>query len=323
MSYLTDTIVGFIAGSRACCTVQGADRIYTFKASTLTTELSRNQFYFISRMVKMKAHGFWVLLSGHGINASFLFNTMPLPSCCIMLCIWCGRIQEVYQVPSLLRHWSSTCLHKFSVPAITMRRRGIPRRGSNYGNREGRAYPAPLTVNPISTIPPSPLSLESEGARLNSSFQTSSFSFQSEVNRPIITFNFSVSVVEEEGNSSSSTPSANDPSQDDSILLGDLSGHVYRAGRQHEEHPAPDQLQPPNFAKENALVQDQCPHSTPTQIEGPSGDPSHGYSQILHLMTHPNGETVLDEEGGVTWIGSPSPERKEAPSSPNHVGSEQ
>lgn len=130
-------------------------------------------------------------------------------------------------------------------------------------------------------------------------------------------------MVEEERNSSSSAPSDKDPSQDDSILLGDLSGHVYCVGRQHEDIPASEQIQPPHYAKENDLVQDQNLNSTPVPIEGPSSVPSHAYTRIMHLVTHPNGKQVLDEEGGVTWIASPSPKREEAPSSPNHAGSDQ
>lgn len=274
-------------------------------------------------MVAMKAQGLWVLLPSYGINAPWLLNTMQLLSCRSMLYVWFGRLQEFHSIPSLLSHRSSLYLYKLSVPAGIMRRRGIPRRGSNYGNRGGRASPTPSNVNPISAIPPSPQSLEVEGAHPNSSLQTSSFSFRSEVNRPIITINFTVSVAEEERNSSSSAPSDNDPSQDDSILLGDLSGHVYRAGSQHEDQPASEHIQLPHFVKENVLVQEQNPNLTPAWIEGPSGGPSHGYTRIMHLVTHPNGEPVLDNDGGVTWLASPSPEREKAPSSPKHASSDQ
>lgn len=183
------------------------------------------------------------------------------------------------------------------------RRRGIPCRGIHSGNRGSLSRPAPQIVTSIASTLPSSPSLDQDRFPPNNSYQTSRFSFQSQLNRPIVTVNFTIFVSEEEGNPSSSIPSVSSPSQDDSILLGDLSGRVYHADHMQEDAPAseaPQQLAP---LQEDALV---C-------------GPSQRDLGVLHLVTHPDGEPVLDADGLVTWLASTSQEKEDTPALPSHA----
>ena len=88
-----------------------------------------------------------------------------------------------------------------------------------------------------------------------------------------MTVNFTIFVSEEESNQLSSTPSASSHSQDDSVLLGDLTGIVFHADHMQEDAPVSKVPQQPDPAQEDALV---C-----------------GLSQravsFLHLVTNPDG----------------------------------
>lgn len=320
MIILNSQTAGSMDGRSADCMVQAVGGINRFKVSDFTLLQPRSWLEFISSMATMTDLWFRVLDQCYGINASGLYwAKLPL-SWRIVIWVWHGRRPEISRALSAPGYFHSICLHWLSALATMIRRRGIPRRGSNSGNRGGRARPMPQTVDPISSMPPSPPMPELDKSRPNNSFQTSSFSFQSQLNRPTVTINFTVSVYEEEGNSSSSAPSDYAPSQDDSILLGDLDGCVYHVDHRQEDAPAPDQTQHPTPAQENDPVPEQMQYPILAQEDVLLCGPSHRYPRVLHLVTHPNGEPVMDEDGYVTWLASPSPEKEDAPPSPGHVG---
>lgn len=118
----------------------------------------------------------------------------------------------------------------------------------------------------------------------------------------MLTVNFTVYVTEEKNYQFSSTPPASSPSQDDNILLGDMTGLVFHADRMQRDAPVAAAPQQPVPAPENDNV----------------GEPSQKVPGLLHLVTDSDGMPVLDAEGFVTWVSSPSPEKKTPSASSIH-----
>jgi len=119
----------------------------------------------------------------------------------------------------------------------------------------------------------------------------------------VVTVNFTVFVSQEESTQLSSTPSASAHSQDDSILLGDMTGLVFHVDRMHVDAPVPEVPQQPEPAQEDDIL---C-------------EPSQKATGCVHLVTDSDGAPALDEDGFVTWVASPSQAKEDIPTSPSHA----
>lgn len=159
-------------------------------------------------------------------------------------------------------------------------RQGTPHRGSHSGNRGYPSQPASENVAPIASAPPSSPPQDRDRLIPNNSHQTSRFAFQSRFNQPVMTVNFTIYVSEEESNQLSSLPSFSSHSQDDSILLGDMTGIVFHADQMQEDAPVSKAPQQP---------------VNPTQNDVLLCGPSQSAVGILHLVTNPDGAPVPDE----------------------------
>lgn len=118
-----------------------------------------------------------------------------------------------------------------------------------------------------------------------------------------MTVNFTVFVSEEESTHLSSTPSAFAHSQDDSILLGDMTELVLHVDRMHVDAPIPEVRQQLEPVQEDDIL---C-------------EPSQNATGYVHLVTHSDGASALDEDGFVTWVASPSRAKEDIPSTPSHA----
>ena len=87
------------------------------------------------------------------------------------------------------------------------RRRGVPRRGGNSGNRgvsRRRRGSTPHNITPLASASPSSPPSDHSRPSLNSSFQTTWFRFRSRLNKPLISANITVIFTEEEDELTSS-----------------------------------------------------------------------------------------------------------------------
>lgn len=268
----------------------------------------RSWLEFIPSMAAL--HTLWLMdMDPHNaINVFVFYEAKPLQIRCIV--IWDWMLDWFWRRPEFFSAFISSGLFCFNcspssfASVIMPCRRGIPRRGSHSGNRGSLSRPAPQSVAPIALAPPSSPPLDQDRFLPNNSYQTSRFTFQSQLFRPIVTVNFTIFVSEEESTQFSSTPPVSSLSQDYSVLLGDLTGRVYHEDHMQEDAPVSEAPQQPDPIQEDALV---C-------------EPSQREVGILHLVTNPDGgEPVLDEDGLVTWVASTSQEKEVTPASPSHA----
>jgi len=92
-------------------------------------------------------------------------------------------------------------------------------------------------------------------------------------------------IFEEATHHPSSTPPTSPSSQNEGVLLGDMTGMVYHPDLNIEEAPASNVPQQPAQAMEEEKVR----------------EPAHFPTGTLHLVTDLAGEPLMDEEGYATW----------------------
>lgn len=281
-----------------------------FKAGELKHVQSRSELDFNASMATLysiRLINMDQLNSSAAVNDSVLYEAKPLQFPCLIfpvdLIAQLWNRQDFSSTPAIS---SFLCLIRSlrSFASVTMpHSRGIPRRRGRSGIRARPSQSAPQQVAPIALVPPSSPLSDQERIIPNNSYQTSRFVFQSRLNRPVVTVNFIVFVSEEESNQLSSTPPASSNSQDDSILLGDMIGLVFHVDRMYEDAPVPEVPQQPDPAKEDENV---C-------------KPSQRATGYLHLVTDSGGALLLDENGFVTWVASPSQAKEDMQASPSHA----
>lgn len=215
----------------------------SFKAGEFKKGQSRSDMDFNADMVSLSSISQGImdrLNCSEAINDPVLYEAQPLHSPCLIfpvdIFIWL-----CYLLTSTLAFSGFLCLHcplKSLVSASMPRSRGIPRRGGRSGIRANPSHSAPQQVSPIASVPPASPPSDQEGIISNNSYHSSRFVFHSQLNRPVVTVNFTVFVSEEERNPVSPTPFASSNSQDDSILLGNMAGRVFHVERWNEEATA-------------------------------------------------------------------------------------
>lgn len=309
MTNHTKQTLGLTDGRRKSYQVRGAGGYFRFTVSELRSAQSRSAMEFnasMATLLTVRLINVNQLNIDAAINVSALYEAMLLQGYCLIfpVCsisrLW--NRQNFISAPTSSGSLYLTRSLRFLAAVSMPRSRGIPRRGGRLGIR-GCSPPVPEQVAPIALAPPSSPPLEQDRILPNNSYQTSRFIFQSQLNRPVVTVNFTVFISEEENYHLSSSPPPSSPSQDDSILLGDMTGLVFHADRMQEDAPvsaAPQQLVP---AQENDIV----------------GEPSQKVAGLLHLVTDSDGMPVLDDEGLVTWFASPSQAKKASPASSSHA----
>lgn len=117
-------------------------------------------------------------------------------------------------------------LSPFVFPSMPLRR-GIPRRGSNIGDKGCPSRPAPQNVMPITSISPSSPPLGQARSPPHNSFQTSKFTFHNRLNRHVLTASITIILTEEENSHVSLAQTTSSHSQEDSVLQVDMAGVVF------------------------------------------------------------------------------------------------
>lgn len=194
----------------------------------------------------------------------------------------------------------------FTMP----RSRGIPRRGGRSGTRVGPDPENLHPVSPMASVPPSSPSSEQESLAPQGTYQTFRLRFPSRLIRPEVVVNLSVYISEEEPDDPSSTSHASASPQDNDILLGDMNGLVFRAHRIEEG-------QGQGIPVQNALVREVPAQGASVQEILP---PSNYAMKRDARNDRPQlglGEPILDKEGFVIWLDSPSPGKEMQSASSN------
>lgn len=188
------------------------------------------------------------------------------------------------------------------------RLRGLSRRGSHSGTRGQPSRPNPEPVEPINVAPPSPRALNLPNAIPMNSQQSARFLFQSSLTRPLVIVTFTISVAEEPTKARSPSPTPPVVNADTNVFLGDMSGTVFPVEHMQEDPPAAD---PPQQSTERQMqvpdinvVPEAAP---PAPAKKASRKKERIRSGQLHLVTHPDGTPVFNEEGMVTWLPPPEP----------------
>lgn len=121
-------------------------------------------------------------------------------------------------------------------------RRGSCRHDGSRGGR-GRSQLAPPPLIPLASVsPPS----DNGNPFLHNSFQTSHFKFQSHLNKPVLSANITVIIVEEEARPSVSVHTSATQSQDESEQQGEDVGIMFNCSYLQAEGCVPDVFKPPD-----------------------------------------------------------------------------
>lgn len=303
---------GLTDGRGMVCKVRVVGWSIKFKADEVNSEQSRIWSSINASMATLQTSwliGMDPLNAPVAVNGSFYYEAKPLQLPCLVFRVW--LLAWLWKRPESLSALTVSgllCLNQSSSTSASLimpRSRGIPRRGSHSGNRGRPSRPAPQHVAPITSAPPSSSPPDQDRLIPKNSYQTSRFMFQSRLNRPVVIVNFTIFLSEEENNQLSSTPSISSYSQDDSVLLGDLTGIVFHADHMQEDAPVSEAPQQP---------------VNPTQNDALVCGPSQRVVGILHLVSTPDGGApTLDEDGFVTWAASTSQVNEVTPASPKHA----
>jgi len=135
----------------------------------------------------------------------------------------------------------------------------------------------------------------------------------------MVTVTFTVSVSQENSIQLSSPAVSPAHSQDANVLLGDMTGIVFHVDHIQEEPPDSEMPQHDLVMEEpqhDPAMEE--PQNAPAQDDTIACGPVQHDAGFLHLVTHPDGTPVLDEDGIMTWVSSPSEMKEILATSPNH-----
>lgn len=221
--------------------------------------------------------------------------------------------------------------------------RGISRRGTHSGSRGQSTRSPPEFAEPSQAVAPSPRPLHLTIPIPMGNQQSSRFVFQSSLDKPVITVNFTISVSEEAIRSPTPASPPRIIQGDSEILLGDLTGVVFPIDPMQEDFqptilqaPAPITQSDPVTPLQQAPVSLTQPVPEANNPQPPEGSSRRAEDRVpkakatssstrtftgnMHIVTHPDGSPVFDNEGMVMWIPSTSSDSENASDRSDHAG---